>query len=127
MLTSAHQISQDGGGERRIHLWGGTQLKILLRKYGAFMTPPLRALRTIESRLISESTTNNRVKSGHSNRGTAPIDMVPQAGARSGMPNGVETTGHSVAVEDLEDGRTLSPSSPHPQQLSPKMTSQPGS
>ena len=51
--------------------------------------------------------------------------MVPQAGARSGMPNGVETTSHSMAVEDLEDGRTLSPSSPHARQLSPIMTSQP--
>jgi hypothetical protein len=85
------------------------------------------ALRTVEVHFISESTTNNRVKSGHSNRGVAPIDMVPQAGARSGMPNGVETTGHSVAVEDLEDGRTLSPSSPHPPHLSPIMTSQSGS
>ncbi|KAF8587303.1 hypothetical protein K439DRAFT_1630800 [Ramaria rubella] len=59
---------------------------------------------------IRESTTNNRVRSGHTNRGLAPIDMVPHAGARSGMPNGIETTEQSLAVDDLEEGRILSPS-----------------
>lgn len=37
--------------------------------------------------------------------------MVPDAGARSGMPDGVETTIRTLAVQDLESGQTLSPSS----------------
>ncbi|KAK1220957.1 hypothetical protein PQX77_016254 [Marasmius sp. AFHP31] len=40
---------------------------------------------------IRESISNNRVKSGYTNR-TAPIDDTPQAGARSGTADGRETT-----------------------------------
>ncbi|KAF9014989.1 hypothetical protein BDQ17DRAFT_1535735 [Cyathus striatus] len=39
-----------------------------------------------------ESVSNNRVKSGYQNRTTAPIDLVPQAGSRSGTSDGIETT-----------------------------------
>ncbi|KIK71327.1 hypothetical protein GYMLUDRAFT_33473 [Collybiopsis luxurians FD-317 M1] len=57
---------------------------------------------------IRESVSNNRVKSGYENRQNAPIDQVPQAGARCGTANGVETTepGLTQTGRDLEDGET---------------------
>ncbi|KAG0703128.1 hypothetical protein DFH29DRAFT_918056 [Suillus ampliporus] len=62
---------------------------------------------------IRESVSNNRVKSGYDNRTYAPIDMVPEAGARTGAANGDEYTASSLAVPDVEDGLVpLSPSSP---------------
>ena len=56
-----------------------------------------------------ESVSNNRVKSGYENRGRAPIDMVPSAGARAGHADGVETTENGIANLDsqLEDGEAL--------------------
>lgn len=65
-----------------------------------------------------ESVSNNRVKSGYENRGRAPIDMVPSAGARAGHADGVETTGTAIANLDsqLEDGETL----PTPEHASPQ-------
>jgi hypothetical protein len=55
---------------------------------------------------IRESVSNNRVKSGYENRGKAPIDMVPSAGARAGHADGVETTENGIANLDsqVEDG-----------------------
>jgi hypothetical protein len=60
---------------------------------------------------IRESVSNNRVKSGY---GSRPIDRVPQAGARSGTANGVETTepGLAQTEHDLEQGDTPRSSSP---------------
>ncbi|KAL0579782.1 hypothetical protein V5O48_002193 [Marasmius crinis-equi] len=53
---------------------------------------------------IRESVSNNRVKSGYTNR-TAPIDNVPQAGARSGTADGRETTMPAVLPDhDVEVG-----------------------
>ncbi|TFY66056.1 hypothetical protein EVG20_g5041 [Dentipellis fragilis] len=73
---------------------------------------------------IREETSNNRIKSGYANRPRAPIDTVPDAGARSGRPDGVETTDSSLAAPDIEEGlhspltpgsaRTLSPPSTIP-------------
>ncbi|KAG2155441.1 hypothetical protein DEU56DRAFT_767394 [Suillus clintonianus] len=61
---------------------------------------------------IRESVSNNRVKSGHDNRINAPIDMVPEAGARTGAANGDEYTASSLAISDVEDGlASPSPSS----------------
>jgi len=58
---------------------------------------------------IRESVSNNRVKSGYENRGRAPIDMVPSAGARAGHADGVEISGTGIANFDsqLEDGEAL--------------------
>ncbi|EDR16047.1 uncharacterized protein LACBIDRAFT_301741 [Laccaria bicolor S238N-H82] len=72
---------------------------------------------------IRESVSNNRVKSGYENRQRAPIDMVPQAGARAGTADGIETTEPGLAnLNDLEDGQrtpvTLGPRSPN--SLSPQ-------
>jgi len=53
---------------------------------------------------IRESTSNNRVKSGYENRRSAPIDMIPNAGARSGTADGTETTETSLGAMDLESG-----------------------
>ncbi|EIW70738.1 hypothetical protein TREMEDRAFT_71367 [Tremella mesenterica DSM 1558] len=39
---------------------------------------------------IREETSNNRVKSGYTDRGTAPIDKVPDAGSTSGLPNALD-------------------------------------
>lgn len=55
--------------------------------------------------------TNNRVKSGYQNRRTAPIDLVPDAGARSGTADGIETSEPSLAADDVEGG-DLSPVTP---------------
>ncbi|CAL1696417.1 unnamed protein product [Somion occarium] len=53
---------------------------------------------------IREETTNNRVRSGPSTHNhPRPIDHVPSAGARRGLPNGVETTDSGLAIEDIED------------------------
>lgn len=62
-----------------------------------------------------ESVSNNRVKSGYQNRGRAPIDMVPSAGARSGTADGIETSEPSIAVDetDLESGDSR-PTTPLP-------------
>ncbi|KIY51374.1 hypothetical protein FISHEDRAFT_71002 [Fistulina hepatica ATCC 64428] len=46
---------------------------------------------------IRESVSNNRVKSGYPNRGKAPIDTVPDAGARSGTADGRETVANPMA------------------------------
>ncbi|KAJ7225852.1 hypothetical protein GGX14DRAFT_422585 [Mycena pura] len=56
---------------------------------------------------IRESVTNNRIKSGHDGRPSAPIDNVPDAGSRSGTANGVETTEPGLAANvdaELERG-----------------------
>ncbi|KAG1801334.1 uncharacterized protein HD556DRAFT_1336777 [Suillus plorans] len=53
---------------------------------------------------IRESVSNNRVKSGYDNRINAPIDTVPEAGARTGAANGDEYAASSLATPDLEDG-----------------------
>jgi hypothetical protein len=78
---------------------------------------------------IRESISNNRVKSGYGNRSSAPIDMVPSAGARAGHADGVETTGTGIANLDsqLEDGENLtthehtSPKSSNRQSLTPQI------
>ncbi|KIM67062.1 hypothetical protein SCLCIDRAFT_1210535 [Scleroderma citrinum Foug A] len=51
---------------------------------------------------IRESVSNNRVKSGYESRANAPIDSVPEAGARMGSANGDEYTIHSIAVSGME-------------------------
>ncbi|RDB28358.1 hypothetical protein Hypma_015231 [Hypsizygus marmoreus] len=68
---------------------------------------------------IRESVSNNRIKSGYANRSHAPIDMVPQAGARAGTADGIETSEPGLGNSDaeLEDGEgpsssLLSPRSP---------------
>lgn len=56
--------------------------------------------------LDSESVSNNRVKSGYENRKNAPINLIPDAGARAGTANGRETTEAPIALpDDIEDGR----------------------
>ncbi|KAJ6519479.1 hypothetical protein C8R45DRAFT_951652 [Mycena sanguinolenta] len=72
---------------------------------------------------IRESVTNNRIKSGHENRARAPIDMVPDAGSRSGTANGIETSepGLASAQGDLENGHAT------PTALSPRATLSPQS
>ncbi|KAG1834494.1 hypothetical protein EV424DRAFT_1309900 [Suillus variegatus] len=59
---------------------------------------------------IRESVSNNRVKSGYDDRINAPIDTVPEAGARTGAANGDEYIASSLAIPDLEDG-LVSPNS----------------
>lgn len=60
----------------------------------------------------SESVSNNRIKSGYS-RSSAPIDMVPHAGARMGTADGTEVTETSIAIADPEAGEgTLRPRDP---------------
>lgn len=62
--------------------------------------------------LYSESVSNNRIKSGYQNRASAPIDTVPQAGARMGTANGIEITEAGLGVPDVEEGEgTPGPSS----------------
>lgn len=53
---------------------------------------------------IRESVSNNRVKSGYEGRTNAPIDSVPEAGARTGFANGNEYTIPSIATCDTELG-----------------------
>jgi len=53
---------------------------------------------------IRESSSNNRVKSGYENRGSAPINRVADAGMRSGTANGLETTDAPLAALDVETG-----------------------
>ncbi|KIJ21527.1 hypothetical protein PAXINDRAFT_177980 [Paxillus involutus ATCC 200175] len=63
---------------------------------------------------IRESVSNNRVKSGYDNRNNAPIDLVPEAGARAGAADGYEFTLPSLAIPDMEVGeadRSSGPSS----------------
>ncbi|OAX44874.1 hypothetical protein K503DRAFT_728631 [Rhizopogon vinicolor AM-OR11-026] len=73
---------------------------------------------------IRESVSNNRVKSGHENRINAPIDTVPEAGARTGAANGDEFTTSTLAIPDVEDGiAPLSPSSPRTSFASSSTTS----
>ncbi|KAH9982677.1 hypothetical protein BGW80DRAFT_1453511 [Lactifluus volemus] len=62
---------------------------------------------------IRESVSNNRVKSGYGNRQDAPINLVPDAGARAGTANGRETTELSLA-SDIEEGRPHSGGPPIP-------------
>ncbi|KAJ7770785.1 hypothetical protein DFH07DRAFT_805184 [Mycena maculata] len=71
---------------------------------------------------IRESTTNNRIKSGHANRPRAPIDMVPHAGARTGTADGIETTEPGLANPDadLEDGQGTPTATPRTATLSPQ-------
>jgi hypothetical protein len=64
----------------------------------------------------SESVSNNRVKSGYEDRKNAPINLVPDAGARAGTANGRETTEASIALPgDIEEGgsRPEHPTLPH--------------
>jgi hypothetical protein len=49
----------------------------------------------------SESTSNNRVKSGYADRRNAPIDTGADAGARAGGADGRETTEAGVASADI--------------------------
>lgn len=71
--------------------------------------------------LNSESVSNNRVKSGYENRKNAPINLIPDAGARAGTANGRETTEVSIALPDnIEEGqRHLIGSRPSQMTLSP--------
>jgi len=71
---------------------------------------------------IRESVSNNRVKSGYANRASAPIDLVPHAGARMGAADGTEYTEPSLAVPDEETGEgTPGPLRPRtPMTLSPQ-------
>ncbi|KAL1951776.1 hypothetical protein VTO73DRAFT_925 [Trametes versicolor] len=55
---------------------------------------------------IREETSNNRVRTGTNSR---PIDLVPDAGARRGTADGIETTDASLLVADPELGE-VSPS-----------------
>ncbi|KAI0034952.1 hypothetical protein K488DRAFT_76959 [Vararia minispora EC-137] len=75
---------------------------------------------------IRESVSNNRVKSGHANRKNAPIERVPDAGARAGTANGLETTAETLAARDpqadAENGRP-STSSSHASLTSPTRSS----
>ena len=50
------------------------------------------------SHIPSEQTSNNRVKSAYPNRQSAPIDQVPDAGARNGLPNGLEMPQASLGL-----------------------------
>ncbi|KAI0639142.1 hypothetical protein C8Q77DRAFT_1213794 [Trametes polyzona] len=50
---------------------------------------------------IREETSNNRVRTGANPR---PIDLVPDAGARRGTADGIETTDASLLVVDPERG-----------------------
>jgi len=73
---------------------------------------------------IRESVSNNRVKSGYTNRESAPINDVPGAGARTGAADGTEHTEQGLAVPDEESGEgTPGPSSRPltPNTLSPQM------
>ncbi|KAF4572646.1 hypothetical protein EYR40_004272 [Pleurotus pulmonarius] len=83
---------------------------------------------------IRESVSNNRIKSGYENRGMAPIDMVPGAGARCGTADGTETSEPGLALPDayLEDGertpapaimrRPITPNTLEPQNRIPSLT-----
>ncbi|KAI0762655.1 hypothetical protein C8Q74DRAFT_1220556 [Fomes fomentarius] len=51
---------------------------------------------------IREETTNNRVRSGVNPR---PIDFVPDAGARRGTADGIETTDAGLGIIDPEQGQ----------------------
>jgi hypothetical protein len=61
--------------------------------------------------LNSESVSNNRIKSGYENRQNAPINRIPDAGARAGTANGLETTEASIASNDVEQRPGGSPHS----------------
>ncbi|KAI0724286.1 hypothetical protein C8T65DRAFT_563047, partial [Cerioporus squamosus] len=50
---------------------------------------------------IREETSNNRIRSGANTR---PIDLVPDAGARRGTADGIETTDAGLGVIDPERG-----------------------
>lgn len=64
----------------------------------------LIALLTEHLLIYREETSNNRVRSGpQRQKAPRPIDTVPAAGARQGLPNGIETTEAGLAVADLED------------------------
>jgi hypothetical protein len=67
--------------------------------------------------LNSESVSNNRVKSGYENRNNAPINLIPDAGARAGTANGRETTEASIALPDDIEGGQRYPSGPRPSQM----------
>ncbi|KIO18181.1 hypothetical protein M407DRAFT_246547 [Tulasnella calospora MUT 4182] len=54
---------------------------------------------------IREQTSNNRVKSAYPHSRMAPINQVPDAGARVGFANGLELPSHSV-IEDPGSPRT---------------------
>jgi len=60
---------------------------------------------------IRESTSNNRVKSGYTNRPTAPIDMVPGAGALSGHADGTQAPPSPLPlqVNEAHMSPTISP------------------
>ena len=63
---------------------------------------PLSTMDLIFTVSLREESSNNRVKSGYEGRRNAPIDQIPDAGARSGTSNGQETTtpGLSFLTED---------------------------
>lgn len=72
----------------------------------------------------SESVSNNRIKSGYTNRESAPINDVPGAGARMGAADGTEFTEQGLAVPDEEAGEGTPGRSSHPltpNSLSPQM------
>lgn len=76
---------------------------------------------------IREETSNNRVRSGpRPKRAPRPIDQVPSAGARQGLPNGVETTSAGLGVVDPEDP-DLSPGAMRPMSFSGPSSPRPGS
>jgi len=52
---------------------------------------------------IREQTSNNRVRStGPERKNSRPIDQVPNAGARAGLPDGRELTDRGVASDELD-------------------------
>lgn len=52
---------------------------------------------------IREQTSNNRVRSNDPERkNTRPIDQIPDAGARAGLPDGRELNDRGLATDDLE-------------------------
>jgi hypothetical protein len=54
-------------------------------------------------RFLSEQTSNNRVRSNDPERkNSRPIDRVPNAGARAGMPDGREHNERGLATDDLD-------------------------
>ncbi|KAG9085338.1 hypothetical protein FS749_004487, partial [Ceratobasidium sp. UAMH 11750] len=52
---------------------------------------------------IREQTSNNRVRSADPERkNSRPIDRVPNAGARAGLPDGRELTERGLATDELD-------------------------
>ncbi|KAG8747986.1 hypothetical protein FRC10_009738 [Ceratobasidium sp. 414] len=64
------------------------------------------------SLFFSEQTSNNRVRSTDPERkNSRPIDRVPNAGARAGLPDGRELTDRGVASDELDSAEEGAPRS----------------